>query len=184
MRRGVLFPLLALCCPGFEGPEEYDESLAVSGGGCHSLRCVMRFPQDFVLRDRRMMLLNLRRCASVAVTEPPSPRSLSDAEEAHRWRRGPLSRRRITKPLRIGSSPRRDIASSPRIRHAATFIVNETRRRRHRQQTVGVLRKAARGESSSSDHTSRASFPVAGPAHGFSDQDFMGEDEGHRVTRK
>ncbi|CDJ29857.1 3', 5'-cyclic nucleotide phosphodiesterase domain-containing protein, putative [Eimeria mitis] len=43
---------------------------------------VMEQIENFVLRDRRKMMLSLRRCASVTVTEPTSSRALSGAIEA------------------------------------------------------------------------------------------------------
>ncbi|KAL8436084.1 hypothetical protein Efla_002074 [Eimeria flavescens] len=43
---------------------------------------VMAQIENFVLRDRRLKLLSLRRCESVAATEPGSPRSLSDVHTA------------------------------------------------------------------------------------------------------
>ncbi|XP_026192081.1 uncharacterized protein LOC34618747 [Cyclospora cayetanensis] len=52
-------------------------------GGRNSTKpfgAVLEQIENFVLRDRKMKLMRLRRCASVAMTEPSSPQSLSDAD--------------------------------------------------------------------------------------------------------
>ncbi|CDI85661.1 3', 5'-cyclic nucleotide phosphodiesterase domain-containing protein, putative [Eimeria praecox] len=74
------------------------------------LGAVMEQIENFVLRDRRMMLLSLRRCASVAVTEPTSTRALSDGG-AGQSLGSASSARRVGKAL--CTPPRRHVSSIP-----------------------------------------------------------------------
>ncbi|OEH79713.1 3 5 -cyclic nucleotide phosphodiesterase domain-containing protein [Cyclospora cayetanensis] len=90
-------------------------------GGRNSTKpfgAVLEQIENFVLRDRKMKLMRLRRCASVAMTEPSSPQSLSDADIPRRKQKY-SSNNQSSKPRHQHSLNRN---------HAASVVAWETRK--------------------------------------------------------
>ncbi|CDJ47284.1 3', 5'-cyclic nucleotide phosphodiesterase domain-containing protein, putative [Eimeria brunetti] len=120
------------------------------------LGAVMEQIQNFVLRDRRKMLLSLRRCASVAVNEPTSSRAYPRAREEQ--------------GSSISSPGQRAVKGRP-IRHplsipAAPGMAVSASGERKASKQISACFEGADKDSVSAGQDSWASLPVAATVEG------------------
>ncbi|KAL8445500.1 hypothetical protein Emed_005581 [Eimeria media] len=126
-------------------------------GAVKPFGAVMAQIQNFVMRDKRLKLLSLRRCESVAATEPESPISGSDADaDTGRKVFGFFSSRRGSKAQQSTPSATTRTAASGETRRPASSIFHSLRIGRWRDRNQRVKDDDAEGQQ----FASRISLPV------------------------
>ncbi|KAL8451609.1 hypothetical protein Emag_002652 [Eimeria magna] len=124
-------------------------------GAMKPFGAVMAQIQNFVLRDKRLKLLSLRRCESVAATDPESPISGSDADSGRKVF-GFFSSRRGSKVQRSAPSATARTSGSGEPRRSTSSVFHSLRIGRWRERN----QRSKHDDSEGQHCASRISLPV------------------------